>query len=94
MGLVAVRADRDVLDMLLYQGCAVYTLGIYGIDFPMTLLTPFCIRKFVLSRRGNGMCPMAVGADRRIGVPLKEYLVMDAFEGLAVFVKMTAPAAL
>ena len=40
MGLVAVRADRYVLDMLLYQGCAVYTLGIYGIDFPMTLPVP------------------------------------------------------
>lgn len=93
MGLVAVGADRYVLDMLLDQGRAVYALGIYAVDFTMALLTPMCVRELVLSGRGDGMRPVAVGADRRLGVPLQKDLEMDPFEGLGIFVEMAAPAA-
>ena len=92
VGLVTVGAYGHVFNALTDQGRTMDAFCVDGIDILMALLTPFGIGQFVFPGGDYGMGPMAVGAERGLGVALRQYLEVDAFQGFGIFVEVASPA--
>ena len=69
-------------------------LGIDVIFLSMAPLAPFCAFRSHLADVVDLVRPVAISADRCIQFPLAENGVVNALEGLGIFIEVAAPAAL